>query len=197
MLVNGKRVLQRKNILLVDKILGYQKMSYKTRLSERNKKIYDKIMSIQELHLNPIQSENSPWLKPMQMSYVRNDIVTNFNLTKSTDGVCIIIFNKSREKLILVKQFRPTYYINSLPIDIMGKIDMKKYPLDLGITLEFCGGRMDKENKSETEIAKEEVLEELGYNVPLSSLEKIQTYRYSFSQKKFSFKNSFCFIPIA
>lgn len=55
-------------------------------------------------------------------------------------------------------------------------VDTRKYPASLGIALEMCAGIVDK-NKPLNEIAKEEVLEECGYDVPLKSLEKITSYR--------------------
>lgn len=55
-------------------------------------------------------------------------------------------------------------------------IDVNKYPASLGIALEMCAGIIDK-NKPVEEIAKEEVLEECGYDVPLEKLHKITSYR--------------------
>lgn len=57
-------------------------------------------------------------------------------------------------------------------------IDTKKYPASLGIALEICAGIIDKD-KPVNEIAREEVLEECGYNVELKDLHKIMSYRYS------------------
>lgn len=56
------------------------------------------------------------------------------------------------------------------------EIDLIKYPPKIGITLELCAGIIDK-SKSFQEIAREEVLEECGYDVPLDRLEEIMTYR--------------------
>lgn len=53
---------------------------------------------------------------------------------------------------------------------------MEKYPARLGVTLELCAGIIDKE-KSIHEIAREEVLEECGYNVTTERLEEVMTYR--------------------
>lgn len=72
----------------------------------------------------------------------------------------------------------PAIYYNSVPVaDRQNNvIDTKKYPAQLGITLEMCAGIVDK-NKSLQEIAKEEVLEECGYDVPLFELQKVASYR--------------------
>lgn len=46
----------------------------------------------------------------------------------------------------------------------------------MGITIELCAGIVDKE-KPWNEIAREEVLEECGYDVPVDRLEEIITFR--------------------
>jgi UDP-sugar diphosphatase len=68
-------------------------------------------------------------------------------------------------------------YYGSIPEeDRKNEIDVNKYPPDLGVTLELCAGLVDKDS-SLVQIAKEEVLEECGYDVPLSGLIKIGSYR--------------------
>lgn len=56
----------------------------------------------------------------------------------------------------------------------MSEIDYEKYPLTHGMTLELCGGLMDKPNLSEKEIAIEEIYEELGFRPSADKLEYIQ-----------------------
>jgi len=55
-------------------------------------------------------------------------------------------------------------------------IDTSASPPRLACTLELCAGIVDKDASLE-EIAREELLEELGYDVPVSSLEKIVSSR--------------------
>lgn len=54
---------------------------------------------------------------------------------------------------------------------------LKKYPVNLAFTNELCAGIVDK-SKSLIEIAKEEILEECGYNVPIERIELVMTYRH-------------------
>lgn len=76
--------------------------------------------------------------------------------------------------------FTAIYYNSIKPEDRKAsKIDTNKYPASLGVALEICAGIIDK-NLPIEEIAKEEVLEECGYNVELSNLEKVIAYRYNF-----------------
>lgn len=50
-------------------------------------------------------------------------------------------------------------------------------PASKGITYELCAGIVDKPELSLEEIACEEILEECGYEVPVTSLKKITSYR--------------------
>ena len=45
-----------------------------------------------------------------------------------------------------------------------------------GFTYELCAGLVDKPNKTIVEIAHEEVLEECGYNVPISAISEITKF---------------------
>lgn len=56
------------------------------------------------------------------------------------------------------------------------KILLEKYPVNLAFTNELCAGIVDK-SKPLIEIAREEVLEECGYNVPIERIEHVLSYR--------------------
>lgn len=78
-------------------------------------------------------------------------------------------------KTLLIFIFTGVYYCN-IPSDQRNRaIDMQKYPAKLGITLELCAGIVDK-SKTLVEIAKEEVLEECGYDVPIAYFERLHAY---------------------
>lgn len=50
---------------------------------------------------------DSPYVKPFRLFYVQNGVEKNWDLMKVHDSVSIILFNKPRNRLIFVKQFRP------------------------------------------------------------------------------------------
>ena len=56
-----------------------------------------------------------------------------------------------------------------------GKIDIKA-PYQAGVSYELCAGLVDKK-KSFKEIAKEEVLEEVGYEISVDQLQEVITTR--------------------
>ncbi|CAH1123226.1 unnamed protein product [Ceutorhynchus assimilis] len=123
--------------------------------------------------------EKSIYLKPYTMHFTQNGHKKTWDLLGIHDSVCIIIYNITRNVLVLVKQFRPPVYLGTIdPEDrkVDQPIDTKKYPTENGITIEVCAGIVDK-NLSLAEIAREEVFEECGYDVPVSSLEFIGSCR--------------------
>ncbi|XP_030628763.1 uridine diphosphate glucose pyrophosphatase NUDT14 [Chanos chanos] len=50
-------------------------------------------------------------------------------------------------------------------------------PASAGVTYELCAGLVDKPHLSLEEIARQEVLEECGYDVPVNKLRRITSYR--------------------
>lgn len=131
---------------------------------------------ITDVTLKPL--EKSIYLQPKTMHFTQNGLKRTWDLLEVHDSVAILIHNTKKNTLIFVKQFRPPVYFGSIEQEDRKKetIDIEKYPPSLGITLELCAGLVDK-NESLEQIAKEEILEECGYDVPLSSLIKIGSYR--------------------
>lgn len=54
-------------------------------------------------------------------------------------------------------------------------------PASAGVTYELCAGIVDKPDLSLEEIACQEVLEECGYEVPVSKLRRITSYRSEYT----------------
>ena len=112
-------------------------------------------------------------------------------------SVSILIYNKTRDALVCVKQFRPAVYMNkhkplwenspvfttslqhkSNPPDVPppSEATASDYgPGSVGFAYEMCAGIIDKGSSIE-QIAKEEVIEETGYDVPLENIKKINTF---------------------
>ncbi|XP_048062601.1 uridine diphosphate glucose pyrophosphatase NUDT14 isoform X2 [Megalobrama amblycephala] len=123
------------------------------------------------------------------------------------DSVSVLIFNTTSHCFILVKQFRPAVYMSEWerskpkPLqpaeeesaeappteakvpeenqtgDSSEETASPQPPASAGVTYELCAGLVDKPNLSLEEIARQEVLEECGYDVPVTKLRKITSYR--------------------
>ncbi|XP_013402710.1 uridine diphosphate glucose pyrophosphatase-like isoform X2 [Lingula anatina] len=122
---------------------------------------------------------DSAYIKPLRVFYKQNGVSKTWDAVKSHDSVCILLFNKSTESFVFVKQFRPAIYIQKSELqkhEDHWKIDTGKYPGELGITYELCAGIVDKDKNLDV-IAQEEILEECGFQVPLEKLQRITSYR--------------------
>ena len=113
----------------------------------------NKIDSIEEL-------SNPKFIKPIKINYTQNEKKKVWEAVISHDSVAILLWHKDKDAFVLVKQLRATVLHKT-------KID--------GITYELCAGIVDKD-ASNAQIAKEEVLEECGYDVPVENLEKISSF---------------------
>ena len=150
---------------------------------------------ITDVSIEPLDQSN--FVKPRRLKYKQDGVAKIWDLLLSRPTVCVVIFNKTRGCLVLVKQFRPAVYVaaalnklrdvTKITETLKGnffcewktlrksmfpflEIDVEKH----GITVELCAGIVDKD-KPTKEIAKMEILEECGYDVPLDNIELIQT----------------------
>lgn len=112
---------------------------------------------IEDVNLEPL--EDAKFVKLKKMNYIQNGTQKHWEIAKVHDSVAILIFDEEKKEFILVKQFRPPIYLQN----------------DIGFTYELCAGIIDKE-LSLKEIAKEEILEECGYEVEVDKIEKITSF---------------------
>ncbi|BAF69459.1 NUDIX domain-containing protein [Nitratiruptor sp. SB155-2] len=97
------------------------------------------------------------FIHPVRIFYERDGKELSWEAVKAHDSVAVLLYHPKKEAFVLVKQFRPALYMQH------------GYPY----TFELCAGIVDKQ-KSLVEIAKEEIVEETGYQV--QSLEKITSF---------------------
>lgn len=112
-----------------------------------------KINSIEKL-------QNPKFVKPVSINYSLNGKEKIWEAVISHDSVSILLWHRDKKSLIVVKQFRA-------PVLNHNKKD--------GFTYELCAGIVDK-NLTKVEIAKEEILEECGYDVSIDTMKEIHTY---------------------
>lgn len=105
------------------------------------------------------------------------------DLVKAHDSVAIITFNKTRNTLVVVKQFRPAVYYGQICeyLESLGNVAnsddlVEKFPPKNAITIELCAGICDKDLPL-NEIAREELLEECGYDVSVDRIEEVIRFR--------------------
>uniref|UniRef100_UPI00398EEC3A uridine diphosphate glucose pyrophosphatase NUDT14 isoform X2 n=1 Tax=Pristiophorus japonicus TaxID=55135 RepID=UPI00398EEC3A len=152
--------------------------------------------ALSEVKLGPCR--DSPYLRPLRIHYTQNGTRKHWDFMQTHDSVSILIFNTTRQSFVLVKQFRPAVYMcECARRGIMPTVDTASkdcspqslvagelLPASAGVTYELCAGIVDKSDLSLQEIAKEEVLEECGYNVSVGNLQKITSYRPRWLQQE-------------
>ncbi|XP_062432686.1 uridine diphosphate glucose pyrophosphatase NUDT14 [Rhea pennata] len=141
--------------------------------------------AIEELVIQPCAS--SLYLRPFRLCYRQNGTKKVWDFMRTHDSVSILIFNTSRQCFVVVKQFRPAVYMCEVERhcpQVFQNQDKENFchledplPAVVGVTYELCAGIVDKPDLSLEEIAREEVLEECGYCVPVTDLRKITSYR--------------------
>jgi UDP-sugar diphosphatase len=100
------------------------------------------------------------FIKPIAIEYELNGIARRWEAVISHDSVAILLYHSQKKAFVIVKQLR-------VPV-----LNANKYD---GMMYELCAGIVDKE-MSLAQIAQEEVLEECGYDIPLTSVQKISSF---------------------
>lgn len=135
--------------------------------------------------IRTLNQGESKYVKPVRMHFTLNGRTRAWDCLKAHDSVASVIYNKSRQKLIYVKQFRPAVYLSTLTTSTSNLTDFDPDHLQtptnekVGYTMELCAGLADKDGKTPQEVMREEIIEETGYDVPLESIKFISSFRGS------------------
>ena len=133
--------------------------------------LVNKIDSIEEL-------SNPKFVKPIKINYTQNETKKVWEAVISHDSVAILLYHTQKKAFVIVKQLR-------VPVLNANKTD--------GMTHELCAGIVDKD-ASITQIAKEEILEECGYDVALEKIQRVSSYYTSVGIS--GAKQTFYFAPV-
>ncbi len=99
------------------------------------------------------------FIKPKKMIYKQDGVIKDWEIALTHDSVAILLYHVEKDSFVLVKQFRPPVFLKN----------------SNGMTIELCAGLVDKD-KSLAQIAKEEILEECGYDIDLKRVQKITSF---------------------
>jgi len=109
---------------------------------------------------------------------MENGVKKVWDAVLSHDSVAILVFHKTKKSFILVKQFRPPVLM-SLCRGFEERNEEILAPfIEQAYTYELCAGIVDK-SLTLVDIAREEIHEECGYDVPNSSIQKLTSFRTS------------------
>lgn len=136
-------------------------------------------------NIRSISQGESKYVKPMRMKFTLNGRTREWDCLKAHDSVACVIYNKTKHKLVYVKQFRPAVYMATLTTGMsdLADFDPDKLPAKsdsrTGYTLELCAGLADKAGKTPEETMQEEILEETGFKVNVESIKFVSSFRGS------------------
>ena len=117
-------------------------------------------MNVQITNFKTTALTETHFVHPVKITYEQNGQARVWEAVKSHDSVAVLLYHTQQQAFILVKQFRPPVYLT----------DSKFL-----YTYELCAGIVDKKC-SLLQIAKEEIDEECGYDVPLEKIKKITSF---------------------
>lgn len=112
---------------------------------------------IENISFEPLKE--AKFVKTKMVNYTQDGVKKSWEVAEVHDSVSVLIYHTTQESFILVKQMRPAVYLQNGD----------------GYTYELCAGICDKDI-SLAEIASEEILEECGYEVAASQLERITAF---------------------
>jgi len=104
--------------------------------------------------------KNPSFIKPIKINYTEKNRKKTWEAVISHDSVSILLWHEEKESFVVVKQLRA-------PVLNSNKTN--------GYMYELCAGIVDKDTTN-IQIAKEEILEECGFDVELEDIEKISSF---------------------
>jgi UDP-sugar diphosphatase len=105
--------------------------------------------------------ENPKFIKPLKIYYTQSQKEKTWEAVQAHSSVAILLYHKQKDAFVLVKQLRITTLLNNDEED--------------GFTYELCAGIVDKD-KSLKQIAKEEILEECGYDIASEDIKRVTSF---------------------
>ena len=115
-----------------------------------------------QVEINEIVALQNPrFIHPVRINYTQNGKQKSWEAIKSHNSVAVLLYHKEKDAFLLVRQLRVTTILSNDEED--------------GYTIELCAGIVDKQLPL-AQIAKEEILEECGYDVPLQQIKRVTSY---------------------
>ena len=91
--------------------------------------------------------DKSAYVRPFRLKYKQDGRNKVWDCVLTHRAVFIIVYNITRKKVVLVRQFRPSVYFNAVrkekgitAEDIGKPLDTSSVPAERGICIELCAG---------------------------------------------------------
>merc|ERR1712098_531014 len=127
--------------------------------------------------MGDIPDGKSRFVTPKRMRFEQNGRKRVWDLVESMGAVAALCYHAEKQSFLFVKQFRAPVYYQRMKEGTLDEDDAKGDGHQVGCTVELTAGLLDKSDLSPLETVHEELKEEVGYKVPLDSIEFISNYR--------------------
>ncbi|KAF8059720.1 folE1 [Scenedesmus sp. PABB004] len=113
---------------------------------------------------------DSAFVRPKSVFYELDGVRRRWDIIEAHSSVAVVIYHRGLDAFLLVRQFRPAVYAHRAREAAAAGAP----PPDRseGFTIELCAGLVDKA-KPLDKIVAEEIHEEVGYDVPASSVRQV------------------------
>lgn len=101
----------------------------------------------------------SKYIHPRRITYTQGGKPKFWDVVETHDSVAVLLYHTEKDAFVFVKQFRPAVCLSD----------------KCGFTYELCAGLCDK-SISALDTAREEILEETGYEVPAQKIERLTSF---------------------
>jgi len=120
---------------------------------------------LQQVQIKSVDANEKPaFIKTNLVTCERGGQEFKWETIETKDSVHVLLVDHSNEEIILVEQVR---------VPVLIKDDSQD-----GQVIEACAGLVDKDIPIE-QIVKEEILEECGYDIPITSITAVKTLKSS------------------
>eukprot|EP01083_Nonionella_stella_P078980 216461_1 len=135
--------------------------------------------TISDVQMVDIPNGKSKFVSPKRMKFKQNGKDRIWDLVEAMSAVAALCYHVEKRSFLFVKQFRPPLYYNYLQNGTLKQKEDKHKDNkghQVGCTVECIAGLLDKPELSPLQTMHEELKEEVGYEVPLESIEFITNY---------------------
>ncbi len=138
---------------------------------------------ISDVKIGAIPNGKSVFVDPKRMTFKQNGKDRKWDLVESMSAVAALCYHDDKKSFLFVKQFRAPVYYNRMKAGTLDDDQDDNYNDDkdnghqIGCTVECIAGLLDKPKLSPLQTVQEELKEEVGYHVPLESIEFVTNYR--------------------
>jgi len=132
---------------------------------------------ISDVKLGDIPNGKSRFVTPKRMHFLQDGNQRKWDLVESMGAVAALCYHAEKRSFLFVKQFRAPVYYQRMKEGTLNEDEDKGSGHQVGCTVELIAGLKDKAELSPVETVHEELIEEVGYKVPVKDIEFISCYR--------------------